>query len=102
MVSSRKRVFDINPGMSNPSGSPQAKKRKNVRAKLMLDTIKWPLNDRLSPVIGNPALEAYLKSQLSIDDYAFAIKRFLACLSLVVHGLNRDQVMVVFRVTVPN
>ena len=68
----------------------------------MPDTIEWPPNDRLWPVIGDPASEAYLKSQPSIDDYALAVKRFLARLSLVVRGLNRDQVMVVFRATVPN
>ncbi len=53
-------------------------------------------------MIGDPASEAYLKSQPSIDDYAFAVKRFLARLSLVVRSLNWDQVMVVFQVIVPN
>ncbi len=90
MASSQKRVLETNPSASNPGGSLQAKKRKNVRAKLMPDTIKWLPNNRLWPVIGDPTSEAYLKSQPSIDDYALAMKRFLASLSLVVRGLNRD------------
>ncbi len=102
MASSRKRVPETNPGASNPDGSPQAKKHKNVRAKLMPDTIEWPLNNRLWPVIGDLASEAYLKSQPSIDDYVLTVKRFLTRLSLVIRSLNRDQVMVVFRTTVLN
>ncbi len=78
MASSRKRVPETNPSASNSGGSPQAKKRKNVRAELMPDTIEWPPNDRLWPVIGDPASEVYLKSQPSINDYALAVKRFLA------------------------
>lgn len=90
---------------SNPGGSPQSKKRnsgKNISAQLMPDTIEWPPLDILWQVIGDPALESYLKSQPSLDDYALAMKRFLARLSLVVRGLHQDQIMVVFRATVPN
>lgn len=63
MALSRKHVLETNPGASNLGGSPQAKKCKNVRAELMLDTIEWPPNDRLWPVIEDPASKAYLKSQ---------------------------------------
>ncbi len=85
-----KRVFETNPGTSNPGKSLQVKKCKNVRAELMPDTIEWPPNNKLWPVIRNLASKAYLKSQLSIDDYALAVKRFLICLSLVIRNLNWD------------
>lgn len=102
MSLSRKRVPGTNPGASKPGGSPQSKKRKSVRTELMPDTIEWPPADRLWAVIGDSASENYLKTQPSLDDYALASKRFHARLYMVVRGLSRDQVQVVFRATVPN
>ena len=43
-----------------------------------------------------------MKSQPSLDEYEPAAKRFLARLSLIVRGLNQDQINVIFRVTIPN
>ncbi len=88
MALSRKYVSETNSGASNLDGSPQAKKCKNISVELMLDIIKWPSNNSLWPVIRDLALEVYLKSQSSINDYAPTIKRFFPYLSLVVCGLN--------------
>lgn len=43
----------------------------------------------------------YLKSQPSLKEYEPAAKRFLARLCFVVRGLHQDQLMVVFRATLP-
>ena len=78
MLSSQKRVPGTNPSASNHGGSPQSKKHKSVRIKLMLDTMEWPPADRLWAVIGDSASENYFKTQPSLDNYALASKRFYA------------------------
>lgn len=96
---SRKRALPASPG-----GSPVNKKRNSGKlgnAPLMPDTIEWPPLDGLWQAIGDPASEMYLKSQPSLEEYEPAAKRFLARLCFVVRGLHQDQLMVVFRATLP-
>ncbi len=98
-MSSRKRALPHTPG-----GSPTNKKRNSGKvsnAQLMPDTIEWPPLDVLWQAIGDPASEMFLKSQPSLEEYEPAAKRFLARLCLIVCGLHQDQLMAVFRATLP-
>lgn len=96
---SRKRVQP-----SIPGGGPLSKKSNSGRfsnAQLMPDAIDWPSLDTLWQTIGDPASERYLKSQPSIEGYEHAVKPFFARLSLIVRGLHQDELMVIFRATLP-
>lgn len=96
---SRKRVQP-----SITGGSPLSKKRKSGQygnAQLMPDAIDWPPLDTLWQTIGDPASERYLRSQPSIEEYEPAVKLFFARLSLIVRGLHQDQLVVLFRATLP-
>ncbi len=78
-----------------------AKKQKHFNASLFPDSKEWPPLDRLWDVVGNRASETYLKSQGTVEEYTLAARVFLGRLCLVVCGLHLDQLMVIFRATVP-
>lgn len=85
-------------------GSPVSKKRHSgrvVNAQLMPDVLEWPPLDTLWQSIGDLASEMYLKYQPSLKEYKPVAKQFLARLSLVVRGLKEDQILVIFRASVP-
>ena len=89
---------------ASPGESPVNKKRNSGKlgnAPLMPDTIEWPPLDRLWQAIGDPASKMYLQSQLFLEEYELAAKRFLARLCFVMRSLQQDQLMVVFCATLP-
>ncbi len=43
-----------------------------------------------------------MKSQPSLNKYEPIAKRFLACLSFIVRGLNQDKINVIFYATISN
>ena len=63
---------------------------------LMFYLLEWLPLDTLWQVVGNPVLEIFMKFQPFFDKYEPNTKCFLACLSLIVRGLNQDQINVIF------
>lgn len=51
--------------------------------------------------VGDCTSETYLKSQDTLEECTLAARVFLGRLCLVVRGLHLDQLMVIFRATVP-
>ena len=106
--------------MTGPSGAAEARKRQSSavsptiglgvlskRVKrgsglVIADALVWPPLDTLWETIGDRASEAFVKKQGTLEEYDAAVKVFLGRLSLLVCGLHQDQLMVVFRATIPN
>ncbi|WP_375449064.1 hypothetical protein [uncultured Nostoc sp.] len=93
------------PPPDTPGKSPVTKKRTSGARNnmtMMLDSVEWPLLDTFWQIVGELISKMYIKSQPSLDEYTLAAKHFLACLSFIVRGFNKDQINVIFCATIPN
>lgn len=82
--------------------SPPTKRTKQTSGLVIADTLEWPPHDTLWDTVGDHASEAFMKKQGTLEEYDAAVKVFLGRLSLLVCGLHQDQLMVIFRATLPN
>lgn len=90
------------PGAAGAADSPlPTKKQKHYNASLFPDSKEWPPLDKLWDAVGDCTSETYLKSQDTLEECTLAARVFLGRLCLLVRGLHLDQLMVIFRATVP-
>ena len=82
--------------------SPSTKRTKRTSGLVIANTLEWLSHDTLWDTVGDCASEAFMKKQETLEEYDAAVKVFLDRLSLLVCGLYQDQLMVIFRVILPN
>ncbi len=72
------------------------KKQRYFNASLLPNHVEWSTLDQLWDVVGDSELQAFLRSQDTLEEYTPAARIFIGRISLIVWGLPRDHLMVIF------